>query len=90
MNLKNLNVTKKILGYPATTEDIVKKRVIWQKTQTINDDHKTGIRNDFNRSTIQSNIDFDYTERVYDVHFYSVIDILSKLGGLRASILPIL
>ena len=38
----------------------------------------------------ETGIDFDFTERVYDVNFYSFLDILSKLGGLRASILPIL
>ena len=35
------------------------------------------------------NIDFDFTERVYNIHFYGVMDILSRLGGLRASLLPI-
>ena len=39
---------------------------------------------------IVSNIDFDYTQRIYDVHYYGFMDVLSKLGGLRASILPIL
>lgn len=50
----------------------------------------TGIRTKYNRSVIQSNIDFDFTERVYDVHFYDIVDLFAKLGGLRASILPIL
>ena len=36
------------------------------------------------------NIDFDFTERIYDVHYFGIMDLLSKLGGLRASILPIL
>ena len=50
----------------------------------------TGTRQTFNRSTIQSNIDFDFTERIYDVHFYSFLDLFARLGGLRASILPII
>ena len=37
-----------------------------------------------------SNIDFDFTQRVYDVHFYSIMDVLSKVGGLKASITPIM
>ena len=48
------------------------------------------MRDYYNRSIVQSNIDFDFTERIYDVHYYSFLDILSQLGGLRASILPIL
>lgn len=37
-----------------------------------------------------SNIDFDFTERIYVIHYFGIMDLLSKLGGLRASILPIL
>lgn len=39
---------------------------------------------------IISNIDFDFTERIYDIQYFGVMDILAHLGGLRASILPIL
>lgn len=39
---------------------------------------------------IISNIDFDFTERIYKVHFYGIMDMLSQIGGLRASLLPIL
>ena len=41
-------------------------------------------------SILVSNIDFDFTERVYDVHYFGIMDLLSKLGGLRASIIPII
>ena len=39
---------------------------------------------------IISNVEFDFTQRIYDVQYYSLLDVLSKLGGLRASILPII
>ena len=77
LNLKDKNVTTSILGYPVSSVDIVLSRVIWRKTLVINDKHMTGVRAIYSGSTIQSNIDFDFTERVYDVHFYSLLDILS-------------
>ena len=83
-------MTWSLLGVPLEYTDKVDKEVLWRKTQILNDDHKTGIREHYNRSLIQSNIDFDFTERIYDIHFYTHLDILSKLGGLRASILPII
>lgn len=41
-------------------------------------------------SSIISNLDFDFTERIYELQYYGVMDIMSKLGGLRASIIPLL
>ena len=41
-------------------------------------------------SDLISNIDFDFTERIYDVSYFGIMDLMSKLGGLRASIMPIL
>lgn len=93
INFKNQNVTKSLFGIssiPLESQDIIWKRLIWRKTAKINDDHLTDVRTKYNRSSIQSNIDFDFTERIYDVQFYNWGDILSKIGGLRASILPIL
>ena len=84
------NVTQTIFGFPVSPQDIVLRNVIWLKTQVVNDDFKLDVRTEFNRSVIQANIDFDYTERQFFLHFYSIMDILSTLGGLRASILPIL
>ena len=37
-----------------------------------------------------SNVNFEFTERIYDVEYFGIMDLLSKLGGLRASILPII
>ena len=53
---------------------------------------KLGWNETFNSTTgsnIVSNIDFDFTERIYDIQYYGILDVLSKLGGLRASIFPI-
>lgn len=88
-NLKNQNVTKEFLIFPMATEDIVQQHILWSPSQISGDDHLTGMRQEYNRSAIQSNINFDFTERIYDLHYFGWMDILSKIGGLRASILPL-
>ena len=35
-------------------------------------------------------IDHDFTERYYEIHYFKVMDILAIIGGLNASIGPIL
>lgn len=37
-----------------------------------------------------ANIDFDFTERIYTIKYFGIMDVMSTLGGLRASILPLL
>ena len=88
-NLKQQNVTRRFLIFPMVTKDIVSQQILWAPTQISDDDHLTGLRPEYNRSVIQSNIDFDFTERIYDLHYFGWMDILSKIGGLRASILPL-
>lgn len=43
----------------------------------------------FNKTSIVSNLDFDFTERIYNIEYFGLMDIMSKLGGLRASIMPL-
>ena len=35
-------------------------------------------------------LDFDFTQRVYSYSYFTVSDILAKMGGLSASIMPII
>lgn len=58
----------------------------------MDDNGKTPLRQEMFKTgtNIVSNIEFDFTERIYDIHYYGIMDVLSKLGGLRASIAPII
>ena len=92
-NHKGQVVTDTFLGFPTSYADRVETQVIWRKSVIVNDDQKTPIRmidknDDEFSDLIISNIDFDFTERIYDVHYFGVADVLAKLGGLSASILP--
>lgn len=44
----------------------------------------------FDSSTITVNLEFDFTERVFTLFYFSLSDILSIIGGLKASISPLL
>ena len=80
------------MGFPTSYGDRVENKVIWRKSVVVNDDQMTPIRkldeNDEFYNKIIANIDFDFTERVYDIHYFDFSDIMAKLGGLSASILP--
>jgi len=39
---------------------------------------------------IQSNIDFDFSERIYNINYFTFLDIMAVIGGLKASIMPII
>ena len=85
------------MGIPTEFANYTEDVIIWRKTVVVNDDNltpvrKLGLGESFNQTTgtnIVSNIDFDFTERIYDIQYYGILDVLAKLGGLRASILPI-
>lgn len=92
---KNQKVTKSLLGIPYSFDDNVIWELLWKQTIVRDDDFFTPIRfmvpdEQINGTDIISNIDFEFTERVYNIHFFGVIDILSQLGGLRASLMPLL
>ena len=71
---------------------------MYKKSVIVDDFQRTpkrliGMGEDYDQKTgtdMVSNIDFDFTERIYVIHYFGIMDLLSKLGGLRASILPIL
>lgn len=84
------NVTKSFAGIPYEWGNVEEKRILWRKTTNINEDFQVGMRRKYNSSQIVANIDFDFTQRIYDIRFYGWLDIMSKLGGLWASVLPIM
>jgi hypothetical protein len=53
-------------------------------------DGKFGIRDSFNSSTILMQLNFDFTQRVFSYNYFTFADILSRIGGLQGSIMPLL
>ena len=82
---------KTIFGIPYEFEDKIDDHLLWRKSVVINDDFKTPLRPSNDEHTrVVSNIDFYFTERIYDIEYYGLMDLLSKIGGLRASIMPMI
>ena len=61
----------------------------WKTSSDTNDDNQIPTRDKYNSTLIQFNVDFDYTERIYNINYYTILDIMAILGGLKASIMPI-
>lgn len=83
------------MGIPTSFSDRIEERIIWRKSVVQNDDGMTPIRTlgageVFNNTFIVSNLDFDFTERIYNIQYFGIMDVMSTLGGLRASIVPII
>lgn len=86
------------MGVPYAFADRLEQKLLWRKSVVVNDAGQTPVRKlgkdeEFDQETstaLVSNIDFDFTERIYDVQYFGIMDLLSKLGGLRASINPII
>jgi hypothetical protein len=69
--------------------------LFWKTSVVRDDDNYAPLRirlpgEPVNETAVISNIDFEYTERVYNIHFYTFSDMLAQIGGLRSSLGPIL
>lgn len=40
-------------------------------------------------SDLEVQLEFDFTERVFTINFFTIFDIMSTLGGFRASLTPV-
>lgn len=65
-------------------------QIIWKKaTSNLSPDNFILLKPEYDTSTIAINLEFDFTERVFTLHFFTFGDILSIVGGLKASIDPL-
>jgi len=44
----------------------------------------------YNSTLMVINIDFDFVQKVNDIKYITLVDVMAKLGGFRASLAPIL
>lgn len=85
------------MGIPTEYYDLEVENVTWWKSQVQDDGGQVptrtlGKNEEYNAtlgSKIISNIDFDFTERIYTLKYFDIRDIMSILGGLRSSIIPL-
>ena len=86
---KDKNVTKRIFGLAYTWEDISIPRIVYQTTNDLDVDYLTPKASKFNSTDIVYNLNMNFIERQYVLDFFTFGDIMSKLGGYRASFMPI-
>jgi len=75
------------LGIKLSTEDIVEKKAIYKRSDDYDDEGRNKLRDFYNSSKIVMQLDFDFTQRVFTFNYYTISDIMSRIGGLRGSIM---
>ena len=65
-------------------------KILYSTTPDHDADLKSPKATEFNSTTITLNLNMNFVERQFIINFYTFGDILAKLGGLRASIMPII
>lgn len=68
------------------------KSVDWTGEVNNNKDLRVPLmpKSEVNGTNMIANINYEFTERQYTLHYYSFKDILASVGGMRASVLPII
>lgn len=62
----------------------------YQTTPNLNKDYLVSPEPTFNGTDIVLSLNMKFVERQYILNYYTLGDLLSKVGGLRASIMPII
>ena len=88
------NVTSRILGFDLLAESLVEANVTFKKSLNTDVNGRVPIHeggeDDYSSSDVVIMIDYEFTERKYIISYFGYMDILSKIGGLAASISPVL
>ena len=78
------NVSNKIIGIPYKWKHYIKRETVWKKVADVDEDNLALMKPKSNDSSVFAIIDFDYTERVYDLTYYGFVDVFAAFGGLLA------
>ena len=88
---KDRNVTKSVLGFVIETADIREKTLVYVKNTNVDENYKVPLKDTpFKSSDIIIMMDTDFTEKNYEIYYFGYMDILGIIGGLNASISPII
>lgn len=83
------NVTSSFLGIPFGFKDVVTRHVEFDKSMDRNSDYFIPISSSFNKSEISVQLNFDFTETIFRINYVGIGDVLASIGGLSASLMPI-
>lgn len=87
-------MTTKILGFDLIYEDLIETNVTFKKSLNVDVNGRVPIHeggeDDYESSDVIIMIDYEFTERMYKISYFGYMDILSKIGGINASVTPLL
>jgi hypothetical protein len=91
---KTIKVNRKVeghfLGIANSFSDEISRKVIMSPSSDTNDMQMTDLASTYKSSTLMINFHFNFVERVFELKYFTYMDILSKIGGLQASLLVII
>ena len=76
-------------GFLSYSDDVIRE-LIWMASTNINQDSRISLSPSFNSSDVLIQFSFDYVERVYTIKYFTLFDVMSKIGGFSASLMPII
>jgi hypothetical protein len=76
--------------FPLAAYDIVETQIFWKTSKDLNIDAVLENSNTFNSSNIVVKLNFEFTEQKFVLRYFTFLDILSRIGGLSASIGPVM
>ena len=80
-----------MLGFTIETADILEKIIVYIKNTNVDENYKVPLKDTpLNDSDIIIMIDTDFTEKNYQIYYFGPMDILGIIGGLNASIGPLI
>ena len=86
---KGTKVTTQIFGIPVAYGDDVINIVNWLENTNVDERKYSRLRSEYVSDTIFIQMNFDFTRKEFVIHYFGVFDIMSKLGGFKASIGPL-
>ena len=80
------------LGFPLSFESKTYKTIDWAGEKMLNKDLRVALKSkdEVSGNDMVANVNFDFTERQYTLHFYKIKDMLTSVGGIRSSVLPVI
>lgn len=90
--LKEARPTFSIFGVGLVFENVKYKELMWEGHPIVDIDGRVPLKPQgaVNGSSMIANINYDFTERQYTIEYVGINDVLSRVGGMRSSVLPII
>jgi|TARA_B110000285_G_scaffold198633_1_gene231224 hypothetical protein len=81
----------KIFGFPVITKDINVEKILYSRALNMNENQRVPVSLlAFNSSNVHIPLKMDFTQRKYFWSYYTILDVVSAIGGVNAAFSPLL